>query len=171
VLSVGRLIPHKGMDVAIEACAGLGRRLVVAGTGPERERLESLARTRALEAEFAGHLGRDALAAAYAGASCVVLAARAGEGLPNVLLEAMAWGRPVVATPVAGVRDLVLDGVNGLVVPPNDAAALRAALARLTGEPGLATRLGAGARRTAEGFAWERVRPRLEAVLERWRAA
>ncbi len=96
-----------------------------------------------------------------------MLAARRGEGLPNVLLEAMACARPVIATPCAGTRDLLVDGVNGLVVAPDDAPALAAALRRLASEPGLAERLGTAARRTAEGFAWEKVRPRLESVLER----
>ncbi len=168
VLAVGRLIRDKGMDVAIEAAAGQSRRLIIAGTGPERSRLEELARRRSASVEFAGFVGRPGLGALYAGAACVVLAARSGEGLPNVLLEAMSWGRPVIGTPVAGVRELIVDGVNGLLVPPGDPAALREALARVLSRPDLACRLGAGARRTAEGFAWERVRPRLEGVLERW---
>jgi len=170
VLSVGRLIPDKGMDTVIEAMAGMPGALTLAGTGPERERLEDLARRRGGEVRFAGFVDRASLSKLYAGAHCVVLAARRGEGLPNVLLEAMAWGRPVIATPVAGVRELVRDGDNGLLVPPDDAKALRAALDRLAHDPALADRLGAAARRTAESFAWDRVRPRLEDVLERWAA-
>ncbi len=168
VVSVGRLIPDKGMDVVIDAVAGVQGSLTIAGTGPERTRLEARARHHGLDVEFAGFLDREPLGALYGAARCVVLAARFGEGLPNALLEAMAWGLPVVATPVAGVRGLLVDGVNGLMVPPGDPLALRDALARLTHERGLAERLGAGARRTAEAYAWERVAPRLEAVLERW---
>ena len=170
ILSVGRLIPGKGMDLVLEAVTGMKDALIVAGTGPERERLEALARRRGVEVRFPGFVDRASLAKLYAEARCVVLAARRGEGLPNVLLEAMAWGRPVVATPVAGVRELVRDGENGLLVPVDDAEALRAALNRLAHEPDLADRLGAAARLTAEAFAWERVRPRLENVLERWAA-
>ena len=62
------------------------------------------------------------------------------------------------------------DGVNGLLVPPGDPGSLRAALARLFNERGLADRIGAAARETAERFAWDRVRPALEEALERWRA-
>jgi glycosyltransferase involved in cell wall biosynthesis len=87
--------------------------------------------------------------------------------MPNVLLEAFAWGRAVIATPVGGVPDLVRDGENGLLVPAGDAAALARALRRLHEEPGLVARLAAGARSTAETFAWERVRPGLEACLAR----
>lgn len=169
-LVVGRLIPEKGVDVVVDAMAGLGGRLTVAGEGPERARLEARARRLGVEARFEGHVSTARLASLYRETSCVVLASRRGEGLPNVLLEAFACARAVVATPVAGVRDLVDDGVNGLLCPCGDVGALRACLARLSNEPGLGARLGAAARVTAERFAWERVEPLLEAALERWRA-
>jgi glycosyltransferase involved in cell wall biosynthesis len=173
VLTVGRLIADKGMDVVIDACSELGGRLIIAGAGPERATLEKqaagLMQAPATEVRFDGFLPRAALAQRYRESSAVVLAARRGEGLPNVLLEAMAHGRPVVATPCAGTRDLLADGVNGLLVPPGDAPALRAALERLRQEPGLAQRLGDAARATAGRFEWQLVAPRLEAALERWR--
>jgi glycosyltransferase involved in cell wall biosynthesis len=168
VLTVGRLIANKGVDVVVRALAGSTGRLEIAGLGPECRRLEALARQVGTRAEFLGHLDHERLRERYAGAGCVVLAARRGEGLPNVLMEAMAWGRPVIATPVAGVHGLVADGVNGLIVPVDDVSALRGAIRRVTSEQGLASRLGAEARRTAEAHAWEVVRPRLESVLERW---
>ncbi len=168
VVSVGRLIPDKGMDVLIDAMAGESGRLTIAGSGPERARLEARARECRLDVRFEGFVPRDRIGAVYRDASCVVLAARRGEGLPNVLLEAMAWGRPVVASAVAGVPGLLVDGVNGLLVPPGDPLALRGALARIANGRGLAERLGAEARRTAEAYAWDRVQPRLERVLERW---
>jgi len=167
VLAVGRLIRDKGMDVAIEAAAAAGLPLVIAGDGPDRARLEALAGRQRTPVRFEGNVSRDRLDALYRESACVVLAARGGEGLPNVLLEAMAHGRPVVATPVMGVCDLVQDGSNGLLVPAGDPAALAAALARVAREDGLAARLSAAARAAAEDFAWERVRPRLEAVLAR----
>lgn len=170
VLAVGRLIPAKGMDTLVDAVAASGGRLTVAGDGPERAALEARARARGVEARFEGAVPRARLGALYRGAGCVALVSRRGEGLPNALLEAMAHARPVVATPVAGVQDLVRDGENGLLVPPDDPAALAAALARLRSEPGLAARLGAAARATAEGFRWERARAALEPLLERWAA-
>jgi glycosyltransferase involved in cell wall biosynthesis len=168
VLAVGRLIPEKGMDTAIQAAAAAKQQLTIAGDGPDRARLEALARSLPARVRFMGMVPRDRLDMLYREAACVVLAARGGEGLPNVLLEAMARARPVVATPVMGVRDLVRDGANGLLVEPGDPVALATALMRLAGENGLAARLGGAARATAEGFEWERVRPRLEALLERW---
>jgi len=117
--------------------------------------------------QFEGFASRERLGQLYREAGCVVLAARRGEGLPNVLLEAMAASRAVIATPCAGTRDLLVDGVNGLLVPPDDVTALRDAFGRLRSDPMLATRLGEEARRTAERFGWARVRPLLEEVLER----
>jgi glycosyltransferase involved in cell wall biosynthesis len=167
-LSVGRLIEEKGMDTVIEAVAGMHRAVTIAGTGPERAALEALARERGADVRFEGFVDRERLAALYRESAGVVLAARHGEGLPNALLEAMAEARPVVATRVMGARDLIVDGVNGLLVPPGDAAALREALERLSRDPALGLKLGAAARRTAEEYAWDRVRPKLEAALERW---
>ncbi len=169
VLSVGRLIADKGFDVAITACARAGLPLTIAGDGPERGALEALARSLDADVRFTGYVGRDELARLYAGSRAVVLAARRGEGLPNVLLEAMAHARPVVATPCAGTRDLLADGANGLLVPPGDAPALAAALGRLLAEPDGTARLAAAARATAGRFEWGQVQPRLEAALERWR--
>jgi glycosyltransferase involved in cell wall biosynthesis len=168
VLTIGRLIPEKGMDVVVDAVATLRVGLTVAGDGPERGRLEQRARAAGIDATFAGFVPRARLEELFQEASCVVLAARSGEGLPNVLLEAMAHGLPVVATPVAGVRDLVQHDVNGLLIAPDDAGALRQALVRLASEPDLADRLARAGRASVERFSWDRVAPGLETVLERW---
>ncbi len=170
VLSVGRLIAGKAMDVVIDAAAAEGAPLTIAGDGPERAALEARARAAGADVRFTGFADRAALGGLYAEASCFVLASRWGEGLPNVLLEAMARARPVIATPCAGIRDLLVDGVNGLLVPADDVPALRAALRRLRDDPALAARLGAEARRTVERFAWPAVQARLEDVLARWGA-
>jgi len=170
VLTVGRLIPIKGMDVVIDAAAGSWP-LTIAGDGPERATLAERAALRGGEVRFEGFVAHDALAPLYREAACVVLASRFGEGFPNVVLEAMAHGCPVIATRVTGVAELIEDGVNGLLVLPGDPASLRLAIARVMDDPGFAARLGAAARNTAEAYAWERVVPKLEALLERWRAS
>ena len=168
-LAVGRLIADKGMDLVVLAAAAAGMPLTIAGEGPERAKLESLA--RGADVRFTGFVARDALAALYRDAACCVLAARRGEGLPNVVLEAMACARPVIATPIGATADLVVDGENGLLVPPGDLPALTAALRKLRDDPALGAALGERGRATAERFAWDAVRPRLEAVLARWSAA
>ena len=168
VLSVGRLIADKGMDTVIDAVAAGSGALTIAGDGPERAALESRAGALRMDCRFEGFADRARLARLYGDAGSVVLASRRGEGLPNVLLEAMAYARPVIATPCAGTRDLLVDGVNGLLVPPGDVAALASAIGRVRADAAFAGRLGAEARRTVERFAWDVVRARLEDVLERW---
>jgi glycosyltransferase involved in cell wall biosynthesis len=165
ILTVGRLIPDKGMDVVIDAVAVAGAALTIAGAGPERERLEARARSAGADVRFEGFVDRARLGALYREAAAVVLAARHGEGQPNALLEAMAAARPIVASRVTGVTDLIEHDVNGLLVPPGDARALGAALDRLSRESGLADRLGSAARRSAERFDWAVVRPRLESLM------
>jgi glycosyltransferase involved in cell wall biosynthesis len=171
VLAVGRLVPRKGMDVLIEALAGSGHALTIAGEGPERPALAALAKARGVPARLTGALDVEPLAALYRAADVLVLPSRFGEGFPNVVLEAMAHGCPVVATTGAGSAGVVTDGADGLLVAPGDAGALRAAIARVLGDETLAARLGAAGRATAARYAWDAVVPCLEGALERWRTA
>jgi len=167
-LTVGRLIPDKGMDLVIEAAAAENIPLTVAGDGPERASLEALARDRGADCRFTGFVSREGLQQLYRDCGFVVLAARRGEGLPNVLLEAMALARPVIATPCAGTKDLVVSGENGLLVPSEDLTALRSAMRRLHDAPDEARRMGRLARVRAEASSWEHWMHILEAGLGRW---
>jgi glycosyltransferase involved in cell wall biosynthesis len=119
---------------------------------------------------FEGFVDARRLAELYRECACFVLPSLRGEGLPNVLLEAMAHRRPVVATRVAGSQDLVEHETSGLLTPPGRADALRAALDRLAADPELAVRLATAGRAVAECHGWDRVRPKLEGLLERWAA-
>jgi glycosyltransferase involved in cell wall biosynthesis len=156
VLALGRLVEKKGFAYLVDAAAQLsGLRVVIAGDGDLRPALEARARERGAAVTLVGNLDRGQTARALAAADAVVVPSivdHAGnvDGLPNALLEALAAGRPVVATRVAGIPDVVEDDVNGLLVPPRDAGSLAAALARLAREPETRTRLGAAARHTAE---------------------
>jgi glycosyltransferase involved in cell wall biosynthesis len=135
-LYVGRLSEEKGIRELAEATAGLP--LAVVGDGP----------LRALLPQAVGFVAPRALGPWYAGAAVVVVPSlREGYGL--VAREAMAHGRPVVATAVGGLVDAVEDGVTGLLVPPGDPGALRDAIERLLSDPGLRARLGAAARARA----------------------
>jgi glycosyltransferase involved in cell wall biosynthesis len=145
VLYAGRLSAEKGVLELVEAARGLP--LVVAGDGPLRFRVPGAR----------GFVPHDELQSLYARAAVVACPSRR-EGFGVACLEAMAHGRPVVATGVGGLRDLVVDGETGLVVPPRDPAALREALERLLGDPGLRRRLGAAGReRARERFSWASV--------------
>jgi 2-deoxystreptamine N-acetyl-D-glucosaminyltransferase/2-deoxystreptamine glucosyltransferase len=145
VLYVGRLAAEKGIEDLLAAAGGLD--LVVAGDGPLRPRVPGAL----------GFVPHGELQALYARAAVVVCPSRS-EGFGMACAEAMAHGRPVVATSVGGLLDLVVDGETGVLVPPGDVAALRAALDRLLGDPELRARMGAAARRRiSERFSWAAV--------------
>jgi glycosyltransferase involved in cell wall biosynthesis len=144
VLYAGRLSAEKGVVQLAEAARDLP--LVVAGDGPLRDRLS----------RTVGWVAHDELLRLYERAA-VVVCPSLREGFGVSCIEAMAHGRPVVASAVGGLRDLVVDGETGLVVPAGDVAALRAALERLLADGELRRRLGAAARaRAAEHFSWDR---------------
>lgn len=165
LLFVGRVVRQKGLDVLFEALASLppallaGVTLRIVGDGPARPDLEAQAQRLGLSERirFLGWLGRDELPAAYRSADAFVFPSR-DEGMPNVVLEAMAAGLPVVATRIAGNRDLVVDGETGLMLDTDDVPALAAAIARLAGDAPLCRRLGEGGRRrVVEHFSWRAV--------------
>jgi glycosyltransferase involved in cell wall biosynthesis len=148
VLFAGRLSPEKNIEVVAEATKDLPRTIV--GDGP----------LRALVPDAIGFVSQRELSELYKRAAVVVLAS-SREGLPNVVLEAMAHGKTVVATPVGGIPTLIEDGETGLLVPVGDAAALRAALERALGDEVLRARLGRAARkRVTEYCSWDRVTDR-----------
>jgi glycosyltransferase involved in cell wall biosynthesis len=154
-LYAGRLSEEKGVLELVEAANGLP--LVVVGDGPLRERLP-YAR---------GFVPPKELGAYYERAAVVVCPSRR-EGYGVTAREAMAYGRPVVATAVGGLPEAVEDGVTGVLVPPGDPAALRAALERLLGDRELRDRLGAAAReRARERFGWEAA---TQAMLDAYRS-
>jgi glycosyltransferase involved in cell wall biosynthesis len=155
ILGFGRLVEKKGFRYLIEAAALTdGARVVIAGEGDLRAELEALARDTGAPVTFCGALPREAMAAAIAAADVAVVPSvvdRAGnvDGLPNALLEALAAGRPIVASRVAGIPDVIEHDRNGLLVPEKDPAALAEALRRLVRENATRERLASAARQTA----------------------
>jgi len=147
---VGRLAGVKGVPVLLQALQGLiaehpDLRLTLVGDGPERAALETLAQGLGDHVEFVGYQSQDAVAALLSEATLHVLPSFA-EGVPVVLMEAMAARVPVVTTRIAGVPELVEDGVSGLLVPPGDADALRVALGRLLTDADLCRAMGEAGR-------------------------
>ena len=144
-LVLAGLRPEKRVDLFVEAVAQVpGLRGLVAGEGRERARLERLIADRGAAVELLGE--RHDTAELIRGAAVVCLPSEA-EALPMSILEAMAAGRPVVATPVGGVPDAVADGETGLLAAPGDAGALASALAAARED---SARLGAAGRLRAE---------------------
>ena len=156
VLAVGRLVEKKGLDDLVAACSllarsGIALRLEIVGEGPERARLDEAAARSGTNVIFHGALPNERILALYERAAvfalpCVVAGNGDRDGLPTSVLEAMARGLPVVTTAVNGLRELVLDGRTGLVVPEHDPPALAAAIERVLTQPDLAARVARGAR-------------------------
>ena len=152
VLCVGRLVAAKGQRILIEAVEMLRREgrsveLDLVGDGPDRAMLEAFVHTRGLGAgvRFAGAVGQDRIRDFYGAADCFAMASFA-EGIPVVLMEAMAMEIPVVATGINGIPELVRDGVDGVLVAPSDVLGMADALARLMDDEALRVRLGAAGR-------------------------
>ncbi|MDU8910817.1 glycosyltransferase [Aestuariicoccus sp. MJ-SS9] len=149
LLFVGRLAAVKGVRVLLEALAQMDGRpqVTLIGDGPERAGLEAYAKALGLSdrVTFAGYQSQDAVAAALGETDVFVLPSFA-EGVPVVLMEAMAAGVPVVTTRIAGIPELVEHGESGLLVAPGDAEALRDALQDLLDDPERRRDMGARGR-------------------------
>jgi glycosyltransferase involved in cell wall biosynthesis len=162
LLVLAALVRRKGVDVLLRALAALGNDglrplLWVAGDGPERASLETLAREAGL-GERVRFLGRRSDTADLLAASDIVVIPSRREGLGVTALEAMAAGRPVVASAAGGLGEAVIDRRTGLLVPPDDAAALARALAEVLRDTSLRDALGrAGPLRVAESFSAEQM--------------
>ena len=179
VTGVGRLIPVKGFEYLVEAhaiahAAEPRLRLVIVGDGDSRAALEE--RVHALGMSdtvvLVGKATRDEIPVHLAASDIVAVPSiRYGgyvDGLPNIVLEAMAAGKPLVGSCVGGIPELVRDGENGLLVPEKDARALADALLALAADPGLRARLGAAGRaEVREERSWEAVGRQFVDVFER----
>ena len=160
-LGVGRLVPKKGFDVLVEACAILKRRgfhfeTAIVGEHGEHEaalRRQIDAHGLINHVRLIGPLEQSRLYTEYQRADvfclpCRVLDNGDRDGLPNVLMEAMACGLPVVTTPVSGIPEIIKDGHNGTLVPPDDAEALANAIQRISSDRMWARNLGRAGRLT-----------------------
>jgi len=173
VLFVGRLVARKGIPTLIEAARRLAAilpiRVRLIGDGPERAALEAQVVRAGLTrvVEFCGRVSSEELVRAYQQAGALVLPAVVDargdtEGLGVVLLEAMSYGIPVVASDIGGITDIVTHERTGLLVPPGDGAALAGAIERLARDAALRRRLAdAGRRRFLDDFSWP-------ALVQRW---
>jgi glycosyltransferase involved in cell wall biosynthesis len=179
ILAVGRLVRKKGFEYLIDAMPTVidrGRAiLAIGGAGDLGEELRARAqRSGAAGAiRFLGGLNQDEVARYLAAADIAVVPSVRDDsgnvdGLPNVVMEALASGTPLVTTPAGGIGAVVTDQQTALVVPERDPAALAAAIGRLMADPPLRTTIGSAARQTAAArFGWERTALQFEQAYDR----
>jgi glycosyltransferase involved in cell wall biosynthesis len=172
-VSVGRLIEVKGFEYLIDAASRLqGVRVAIVGGGDLREDLERQARAQRAPVTFFGDVSHDEVPSVLAAADAVVVPSiidRAGrvDGLPSTVFEALACGKPLIATDVGGIAELVCDGVNGILIPEKDAKALSVALDRLRRDPAEGRRLAEEARRLAvTSLSWNATAKAFDACYE-----
>ncbi|WP_103019753.1 glycosyltransferase family 4 protein [Salinibacter altiplanensis] len=177
LLTVGRLVPRKGVDTVLRALPRLAASVptvqyVVAGTGPDRDRLERLALRQGVRdwVHFVGHVADETLPLYYSAADLFVMPAREAppnvEGFGLVFLEANACGTAVVGARSGGVPDAIVNGETGLLVPPSDPRALAGALTDLLQDPARRNRLSRqGRTRTVRTANWNRVAQSIYALL------
>jgi glycosyltransferase involved in cell wall biosynthesis len=178
-LGVGRLVPKKGFDVLVEACGILHSRniefeaLIVGEHGEHEAELRRRINTLGLEnhIHLTGPMEQSKLYEEYRRASAFCLPCRVldngdRDGIPNVLMEAMACGLPVITTAVSGIPEIIRDGFNGQLIPPDDPEALADALVCLERDPHLARSLAIEAQATvSERFDGEYFASQLAAIF------
>ena len=172
ILWVNRLDAQKGFPIALAAFSKVlvdvpEATLVVVGEGRDREALKLLTGPALARVEMRGAVPNEQVPSYLAAGDIFVSPAVGQESFGIALVEAMAAGLPVVATDIPGYREVVSNGIEGLLVPPRDPEALAAGLVRVLGSPELAARLGEAGRERARTFDWPIVVDRLEALYGR----
>ena len=176
LLCLGRLIPQKGFDLALSALASLVDhfphvRLIIAGDGPDRPKLEQQARELGLSqvVEFVGWVEPSRVLALMNTATMVLIPSHF-EGLPQVAIQAALMARPVVATGVGSLPEVVVHEETGLLVEPGDTDGLAKSISILLENPKAAIKMGQEARQRAEvTFTWERCLDAYEALYRKVR--
>jgi phosphatidylinositol alpha-mannosyltransferase len=166
LLFVGRLEERKGFPVAVAAFAELARvyadlRLLVIGDGSERDAVDTLEPPVRSRVDMLGRVDDERLSSYLKAADLYLGPATGGESFGIVLAEAMAAGLPIVASDIDGYRDVARDGLEALLVPPGDVAALVAAVREVLDDRRLSASLGDGGARRAREFDWDAVTARL----------
>ena len=172
MLSVGRVVHQKGLDLAMRALGGL-KQLTwewrIAGDGPQMQILQSLAKELGIadRVQFLGWQSSEQLIESYKQANVFLFPSR-HEGMPNAMLEAMASGLPIIATCIAGSEELVLNDETGYLVPPEDIESLRTALKNLLNDLTRREQMGSASRAHAEAnYSWESTARQYALLLEK----
>jgi phosphatidylinositol alpha-mannosyltransferase len=173
VLFVGRLEPRKGLKYLLGAMTRVWdhfptARLIVVGSGPLLDDYRKLVEANRLQnVEFTGFVSGDELPLYYRSCDVFCAPSTGQESFGIVLLEAMAAGKPLVASDIPGYRFVVNHGVEGLLVPPKDEQGLALSLVRLLSDGELRAKMGAAGRSRAQQFSWDKIATRVLAFYDR----
>jgi glycosyltransferase involved in cell wall biosynthesis len=166
VVYVGRLVKGKGVECLISAMKSCpGEKLIIVGDGPERRNLQFLAQTMA-NVTFVGEVPPERVSDYLQRAQIFVLPS-ASEGSPNVVLEAMAHGVPIIATRVGGVPDLISHGETGFLIQPGDFGEIAHYIKKLAGDEQLRAELAKNCLKVIKRYSWDRIMPLYESELRR----
>jgi len=170
VVFVGQLKKYKGIRYLLKAIKLLSEEsfplnLTIVGGGPEKRLLETCAKILGVNANFTGIVSDELLRSYYSDADIFVLPSISGrEGFGLVILEAMSYGKLVIATDIPGPNEIVKNGYNGVLVPPKDPEAIAKAIKTLASDSELRRNISINARETAERFSWGKVGEKYEIV-------
>ncbi|MFH1849751.1 MAG: glycosyltransferase family 4 protein [archaeon] len=159
---VGRLVRGKGIEHLIKA-TGDKRKLIIIGDGPHRRKLEEVSGGNVT---FTGNVHPSKIKSLLKRGRIFVLPSTSGEGLPNVILEAMSVGLPVIATKVGGVSDVVKHGKTGFVIKPGDTGALADYIDRLYNDSYLWKYMSDNCVREVKKYSWQNIIPKIESILK-----
>lgn len=158
IVFVGRLKEQKGVEILLRAVSGIDEELLIVGDGPQRGALETLAEELDVDTTFVGWVDPDSVGTYLQRGKVFVLPSINGEGLPNALLEAYAYGLPVIATDTGGVSDAVIDGETGFVIEPRSVSALTERISVICQNPERRESMARSARDYAESnYRWSQI--------------
>jgi glycosyltransferase involved in cell wall biosynthesis len=164
VIYVGRLVPDKGVADLIAALRQIPEvELIVVGDGPDRVQLEALA--AGSPATFVGRVPHNRVVDYLSQARLLVLPSYLRDGLPNVILEAMSCGVPVVATNTAGIPDVVIHGETGLLYEIGDIQQMAISIRRLFADDELHRKLSEASLQRVQAYSWRIITPQIEQLL------
>ncbi len=170
VLALSRLVPIKGLDIAVRAAAAVDVTLLIAGDGPEHGALLALSRELRADVRLLGRVAEHEKRALFEAADAFLMPSRTlpdgrSEGVPIALLEALAHGLPAIATATGGMPGIIEDGHSGLLIPADDASALAQAIIQLRLDDALRARLARAGQVRALRCTWSALTPVIETAL------
>jgi len=168
IVYAGSFIKRKGIEYLLRAMKNLyGYKLTLIGDGPEKDNMESLANKLGINTEFLGAVPYNRVRKYMSKSSLLVLPAIDGEGLPNVILEAMSIGLPVVATSLAGIPNVVSDNQTGIIVKPRDSQVMAHAIKTIIETPGLWRHMSLNSLNEIRKYSWPVVTKKLESQYQK----